>query len=62
MDIKMEFPCKVCNKDYSSYKSLWNHNKKFHHIIDNKCSIDVQKCSYDVQKSSINVQKCSINK
>jgi len=22
--------CKHCNKQYSSYKSLWNHNKKFH--------------------------------
>ena len=30
MDIKVEFPCKVCNKDYSSYKSLWNHTNKFH--------------------------------
>jgi len=26
----MDYQCKVCNKDYSSYKSLWNHNKKFH--------------------------------
>ena len=27
--------CKVCNKIYSSYKSLWNHNKKFHplHVV-----------------------------
>ena len=30
MDIKMEFPCEVCNKYYSSYKSLWNHYNKFH--------------------------------
>ena len=30
MDIKMDFRCKICNKDYSSYKSLWNHNNKFH--------------------------------
>ena len=22
--------CKICNKIYASYKSLWNHNKKFH--------------------------------
>ena len=22
--------CKLCNKKYASYKSLWNHNKKFH--------------------------------
>ena len=26
--------CSICNKKYSSYKSLWNHNKKFH--INNK--------------------------
>ena len=22
--------CKLCNKNYKTYKSLWNHNKKFH--------------------------------
>jgi len=26
--------CKICTKNFSSYKSLWNHNKKFH--LDNK--------------------------
>jgi hypothetical protein len=34
MDIKVdnniEFSCNICNKLYSSYKSLWNHNNKFH--------------------------------
>ena len=24
------YRCNKCNKEYSSYKSLWNHNKKFH--------------------------------
>jgi len=24
------YSCNICNKIYSSYKSLWNHNKKFH--------------------------------
>ena len=24
--------CKICSKNYSSYKSLWNHNKKFHDL------------------------------
>ena len=24
------FKCNICSKLYSSYKSLWNHNKKFH--------------------------------
>lgn len=22
--------CEKCNKKYSSYKSLWNHNKNYH--------------------------------
>lgn len=26
----MSFECKLCNKQYSSYQSLWNHNKRFH--------------------------------
>jgi transcription elongation factor Elf1 len=30
LNIKKNFICKNCNKNYSSYKSLWNHNKKFH--------------------------------
>ena len=25
-----EFKCNICNKLYASYKSLWNHKKKFH--------------------------------
>ena len=24
------YKCNICNKNYSSYKSLWNHNKEFH--------------------------------
>jgi hypothetical protein len=24
------YSCNICNKEYSSYKSLWNHNHKFH--------------------------------
>jgi hypothetical protein len=26
----MEYKCNICNKNYNSYQSLWNHNKKFH--------------------------------
>ena len=26
----MSFECKICEKNYKSYQSLWNHNKKFH--------------------------------
>jgi hypothetical protein len=28
----MVYKCLDCNKDYSSYQSLWIHNKKFHNI------------------------------
>ena len=27
------FECKICKKFYKSYKSIWNHNKKYHNII-----------------------------
>jgi len=26
----MEYICNICNKEYSSYQSLWIHNKKYH--------------------------------
>jgi hypothetical protein len=26
----MEYSCKLCDKKYSTYKSLWNHNKIKH--------------------------------
>jgi hypothetical protein len=32
---KKEYLCKICNKNYASASSLWNHNKKFHNNIDN---------------------------
>jgi hypothetical protein len=32
MDTKVDFSCNICNKKYAGYKSLWNHNKKFHNI------------------------------
>jgi hypothetical protein len=29
----MDDICTICNKSYSSYKSLWTHNKKFHNNL-----------------------------
>lgn len=29
----MEFRCNICNKNYKSYQSLWNHNNKFHMLV-----------------------------
>jgi len=31
----MEYKCNICNKIYSSYQSIWIHNKKFHKVCDN---------------------------
>ena len=33
-----EYKCKICNKKYKSYQSLWNHNNKFHDSINLKKS------------------------
>jgi hypothetical protein len=32
----MEYKCNDCKKDYSSYKSLWNHTKKYHNDNQHK--------------------------
>ena len=50
----MEYKCTICNKLYSSYQSLWIHNKKYHNhntIITNQLqsndqSSNNQKCKY----------------
>jgi len=45
-----EFKCNICNKFYASYKSLWDHNKKFHknkvinnivNVVDAGVNVDV---------------------
>jgi len=53
--------CKICKKYYSSYKSLWNHNNKYHKYGNEKCkskciSIGKSKC-----KSFVNNKKYECN-
>jgi len=36
----MEYNCTKCEKNYKSYQSLWNHNKKFHSKISEEENID----------------------
>ena len=43
--------CNICNKIYSSYKSLWNHNKKFHNN-------DVIESNITVIKSNNTIYNC----
>ena len=45
----MELNCNICNKNYASYKSLWNHNKKFHKSIDSE---NVSSISHEVAITS----------
>jgi hypothetical protein len=44
--------CQICNKKYKTYKSLWNHNKKFHSDITIKTSEIISKKSDNVLKNS----------
>jgi hypothetical protein len=32
-EVDSRYNCNVCNKIYSSYQSLWIHNKKYHQLI-----------------------------
>jgi hypothetical protein len=43
---KKDFICKICNKNYASNSSLWNHNNNFHKsIINNNNNIKISsKC------------------
>jgi hypothetical protein len=43
----MSYRCNICNKDYSSYQSLWIHTKKFH---NQKVTNDNQKVTNSNQK------------
>jgi hypothetical protein len=51
------FTCEKCNKCYSSYKSLWNHNKKYHKNEDN----DEVSESKDDRKEKVRKSKDKIN-
>jgi hypothetical protein len=40
--------CKTCNKSYSSYSSLWNHNKNIHKTNVSECIPEVFICNQNV--------------
>jgi hypothetical protein len=51
--------CNICNKVYSSYKSLWNHNNKFHNNIVNtsKQLVNTSKQLVNTSKQLVNTSK-----
>jgi outer membrane protein OmpA-like peptidoglycan-associated protein len=50
-----EYNCKICNKKYKSYQSLWNHNKKFHNQNVVVCSSN--KVVSDVVCGTLTIKK-----
>lgn len=50
--------CTICNKKYSSYKSLWNHNKKYHNPQIHNSPETAQNCIILAQNSTIIAHKC----
>jgi len=44
--------CELCNKNYSSYKSLWNHNKNIHNNVGKKEVQIVQIVQENIKPSS----------
>ena len=57
----MGFKCKICNNDYKSYKSLWNHNKNFHIINDKLCNTFVKNGNTFVNNCNTFVTQCNTN-
>ena len=43
--------CNICSKKYTSYKSLWNHNKKFHPPIIVNCGTADVNCGTNTSKT-----------
>ena len=55
-----DFFCDICNKNYKSYSSLWNHKKKYHIEIKNEIIINNKKiiCEYCNKNFNTRSAKC----
>jgi len=56
----MEYKCTICNKNYSSYQSLWIHNNKFHKLQSKHTNINGHP-SNNSQLNNINNQTIQFN-
>jgi len=61
MDSMTDYECKSCLKIYSSYKSLWNHNNKYHKYESEKCKSKCISMSKSKCKSFVNNKKYECN-
>jgi hypothetical protein len=55
---KRSYHCKLCDKDYSSYKTLWTHNSKYHINEKDNCCHDVVTNVVICGTSKLNCQYC----
>ena len=60
--------CKICNKKYKSYQSLWNHNNKFHNVNNNKLQPNIslntaidKSSDQSIKKHEYKCQYCNKN-
>ena len=52
--MSMEYKCDICNKNYKTYQTLWNHNKNFHNITSTNLHINPQNNTISPQISTTN--------
>ena len=55
----MDYRCTICNKNYKSYQSLWNHNKKFHNNENTNSPLKFDNCPLNIDKSQ-KIYSCKI--
>ena len=54
-DISKKFRCKICEKNYASNSSLWNHNKKYHTDIVTEKSLTITEKSLTITEKSLTI-------
>jgi hypothetical protein len=57
-NINRLYNCKICKKNYKSYKSLWNHNKSFH-IKSILCEVQQIQEIYDKSSKILSCDYCN---
>lgn len=58
----MDYKCNICNKLYSSYQSLWNHNNRFHYDDTTKTPQNTTKTPQITTKLHKNISCIYCNK
>jgi hypothetical protein len=57
-NINDNYKCNICNKLYSSYKSLWNHNKEFHKNNNKNKHIQQNNNNKNIQQNNNIIKLC----